>query len=113
MYINEQYKDLTLLETTSYQYIGRDGAHQEESEPVLQEHLLDVHINGQLTMKLVCIPQFLAELVLGRLLTEGIIHTAEDVEQIYICEHGSRARVHLKDIKRKNNKDEHIEITPT
>lgn len=113
MYINEQYKDLALLEATSYRYIGRDGTLLDESMPVLREHLLDVYINDQLTMKLVCIPQSLTELVLGRLLTEGIIRSAEDVEQIYICEYGSRARVHLKETKRKNDEKAHIEVTPT
>ncbi len=57
-----------------------------------------MYVNERLTMKLVCIPQHLAELVLGRLFTEGIISSAEDVEQIYICEFGKRARVILSKI---------------
>lgn len=112
MHINEQYHDLALLDTIPYQYIGRDGVCRKESEPVLKEHLIDVYINEQLTMKLICIPQFLTELVLGRLLTEGIICSAEDAEQIYICESGSRARVHLKENSRKREKD-YIEVTPS
>ncbi len=113
MHINEQYKDLMLLEDTSYQYIGRDGACRPGSEPVLREHLMDVYINDQLTMKLICIPQYLAELVLGRLLTEGIIQSAKDVDQIYICEYGSRARVYLSAPKHKNTQTDFIEVTPS
>lgn len=97
MKINEQYHDLALLNTEPYTYIGRDGSIRETSEAVLSEHLLDVYVNSQLTMKLICIPQHLTELVLGRLLTEGIIRSAEEVEQIYICEYGKRARVILKE----------------
>ena len=43
--------------------------------------MMDVYVNERLTMKLVCIPQHLAELVLGRLFTEGIISSADDVDR--------------------------------
>ena len=99
MYINELYDKLPLLSAETYTYIGRDGNCHTESEPVLTEHILDVYLNDRLTMKLVCIPQYLTELVLGRLLTEGILEDASDVEQIYICEHGRRARVVLRERK--------------
>lgn len=112
MYINEQYEDLALLDAISYQYIGRDGICREESEPVLKEHLMDVYVNDQLTMKLICIPQFLTELVLGRLLTEGMIRSAEDVEQIYICEYGTRARVLLRESADRTSRD-FVEVTPS
>lgn len=97
MYINEQYHDLPLLEEKKHVYIGRGGERREEAEEVLKEHHMDIYVNEQLTMKLVCIPQYLSELVLGRLLTEGIIRTAGDVEQLYICEQGLRARVMLSE----------------
>lgn len=112
MHINEQYRDLTLLESTPYQYIGRDGTCKKESEPVLKEHLLEVYINDQLTMKLIAIPEFLTELVLGRLLTEGIIHSTDQVKQIYICEYGTRAKVILTETKR-NESEDYVEITPS
>ena len=99
MYINELYDKLPLLSAETYTYISRDGDCHTESEPVLTEHILDVYLNDRLTMKLVCIPQYLTELVLGRLLTEGILEDASDVEQIYICEHGRRARVVLRERK--------------
>ena len=92
MKINEQYHNLNLLENVTYEFLGRDGETHEETEPILVEHMMDVYVNERLTMKLVCIPQHLTELVLGRLFTEGIISSAEDVEQIYICEFGKRAR---------------------
>ena len=95
MKINEQYHNLNLLENVTYEFLGRDGETHEETEPILVEHMMDVYVNERLTMKLVCIPQHLTELVLGRLFTEGIISSAEDVEQIYICEFGKRARVIL------------------
>ena len=98
MKINEQYHNLNLLENVTYEFLGRDGETHEETEPILVEHMMDVYVNERLTMKLVCIPEHLAELVLGRLFTEGIISSADDVDQIYICEFGKRARVILSKI---------------
>ena len=66
MHINEQYHDLPLLEMQKYQYIGREGEILDKEEQVLNEHLIDVYLNDQLTMKLICLPQYLTELVLGR-----------------------------------------------
>lgn len=124
MYINEQYKNLELLSKETHLYIGRDGTTHTEEEPILEEHLLNVYVNEQLTMKLICIPEHLTELVLGRLLTEGIIETTEDVESIYICEYGKRAKVVLKSIANRTTADDtvvditeasdsYIEETPT
>jgi FdhD/NarQ family. len=65
----------------------------------INEHMMDVYINDHLTMKLVCLPQHLTELVLGRLLTEQIITSSEDVDHIYICEYGKRAKVLFKKLR--------------
>ena len=116
MHINEQYHDLPLLETKAYQFIGRDGQNFSTEEQVLNEHLLDVYINDRLTMKLICLPQHLTELVLGRLLTEHIIRSVDDIEQIYICEYGKRAKVYLKPSETRNSvpsASSFVETTPT
>ena len=62
---------------------------------IAAEHRMAVYINERLAMQLTCTPQHLDELVLGRLLTEGLIRRTEDVQQIYICEKGLRAKVTL------------------
>ena len=117
MYINEQYHDLPLLETKEYRFINRDGQLISKQEQILKEHLIDVYLNDHLTMKLVCLPQYLTELVLGRLLTERIIDSISDIEQIYICEYGKRAKVYLnkssKTISQNPENDSFVEITPT
>ena len=81
----------------------------------MNEHMMDVYINDHLTMKLVCLPQHLTELVLGRLLTEQIITSSEDVDHIYICEYGKRAKVYLKNSARstQSSSDAFVEVTPT
>lgn len=82
---------------TEYRAVGSDGQTAIKRRSVLVEHAIDVYINNLHTMKLICIPTQLTELVLGRLLTEGIISGAEDVEEIYICRYGRQAFVTLKD----------------
>ena len=73
---------------------GTDAASAEQI--LLHEHVLDVFLNESHTLRVVCTPNMLSELVLGRLLTEGYIHSAENVEALYVCDQGRRAQVLLK-----------------
>lgn len=111
MQITELYQDLEPLAQALYRNIRREGGAVEREETVLVEHMLDVFVNEQLTMRLTCTPQHLAELVLGRLLTERMIAGAEDVELIYICEYGRRARVMLS--RAPEPKRDFVEETPS
>lgn len=63
---------------------------------LLREHRLEIYVNEQLVARLVCTAEDLENLVIGRLVTEGIIRDAEEIEQFYLCESGNRARVFLK-----------------
>ncbi len=113
MHITELYQNIPVLDTVSHTYFSREGIQRTESEPVLHEHVMDVYVNEALTMKLICIPEHLSELVLGRLLTEGIIDSAEDVDSIHVCEYGKRARVFLKNTQKKQTSDNFVEETPS
>ena len=77
MHINEQYRQKELTEEKEYLFIERTGHREEERGQILSEHLLEVYVNEILTMKLICIPEFLPELVLGRLFTGGMIRGIE------------------------------------
>jgi FdhD protein len=70
-----------------------DGQVKQSSNDILVEHILDVYINSVLTMQIICTPDNLIELVIGRLFTEGVIADISQVESIYICEYGTRAQV--------------------
>lgn len=63
---------------------------------VASEHWMDVTINERPAMRVICTPEHLDELVAGRLLTEGLIQSAEDILKIFICQLGQRARVYLR-----------------
>lgn len=60
-----------------------------------QEHFAAVYLNDKLVMRLVCTPGLLAEMVLGRLYTEGFISGTAEVESISVCEAGTQVRVQL------------------
>ena len=89
--------DFACLSPVAHRLIFRDGTQQDAVAPYLNEHSMDVFLNGCKAMTLVCVPQFLPELVLGRLLTETIIHGMEDVQQLRISGDGSRADVTLSE----------------
>ena len=95
MKINNQYEEAEAIYPVTGLYIDPDGNAVEKSEMLLSEHRMDVYINDVLTMKLVCTPKDLPGLVLGRMVSEGMIHSSEEVEYLYICEHGTRARVQI------------------
>lgn len=103
---------LDLTQENTYRYIDREGHARTQTDPVLVEHLTDIYINERLTMKVVCTPQYLVELVLGRLLSEGIISGIGEVEQLYLCKTGQRAKVLLTDRTRAAG-GTYVETTPS
>ncbi|XCP83945.1 formate dehydrogenase accessory sulfurtransferase FdhD [Roseburia hominis] len=112
MYINEQYENLELTENEDTTCIFRDKHAEASKETVLAEHLLEVYLNERLTMKLVCTPEHLTELVLGRLFSEGMINDTDEVESIYICKYGTRAKVMLRNTSPALQVQQ-VETTPT
>ena len=62
---------------------------------VLVEHATEVTVNTVPTMRVVCTPDHLVDLVVGRLYTEGIVGGLDDIEDIYVCDQGTRASVLL------------------
>lgn len=86
-----------LLEVQSYTFIGRDGVVQEREEEVLAEHSVAVSINGMPAGKVTCIPEHLDDLILGRLLTEGMISSLKDVERLALSDSADQIEVTLTD----------------
>ena len=82
MKINNQYEEAEAIYPVTGLYIDPDGNAVEKSEMLLSEHRMDVYINDVLTMKLVCTPKDLPGLVLGRMVSEGMIHSSEEVEYL-------------------------------
>lgn len=114
MKINDQFKGNNLTQKFSVCRKDLQGKSSAAEVTLLSEHSMDVYINDILTMKLTCTADHLTELVLGRLLSEGIIRSLQDVDSLYICETGSRARVFLsKEHAENKNRTSYVDPTPT
>lgn len=59
------------------------------------EHASILYVNEQPAFRVICTPELLPQLALGRLLTEGWITSAQEVEQIAICAEGLKVNVYL------------------
>ena len=97
MDIRNDFFEQPLTSRLTHRFIGRDGTLENREEPVLTEHGLCVSVNGK-QLDFVCLPQFLPELILGNLMTEGHIQSAADVEAICIEASGKTAAVTLKQL---------------
>lgn len=76
--------------------VTADGVRENGSSAIVTEHFVDLFVNAQLVAKLVCTPSDLPEMIIGRLITAGIIKTADDVESLYVCDSGRTVKVFLE-----------------
>ena len=58
------------------------------------EHAAAILVNEQPAFRVVCTPELLPQLALGRLLTEGWITAADEVERVAVCAQGLKISVH-------------------
>ena len=87
MQINDRFGAAAAFETVSLP----DGT--EAAVPT--EHAAALYVNEQPAFRVVCTPELLPQLALGRLLTEGWIASAEEVEQISVCAEGLKVNIYL------------------
>ena len=87
MQINDRFGAAAAFETVSLPE-GTEAA-------VPTEHAAALYANEQPAFRVVCTPELLPQLALGRLLTEGWIASAGEVEQIAVCAEGLKISVHL------------------
>lgn len=59
------------------------------------EHAAAILVNEQPAFRVVCTPELLPQLALGRLLTEGWINSADEVERVAVCAQGLIISVQL------------------
>ncbi len=95
MKIKDRFREPDNTETAGMCIMKRNGESFTEEHRVLREHELTIIINEREAIRLVCTASNIVNLVVGRLLSEGFVDSVEDIENIYICETGQRARVFL------------------
>lgn len=64
---------------------------------LLVEHYTTLYINDTEIASLVCTGANILELAIGRLISEGLLVSIDDIDNIYICEQASRVRIYLND----------------
>lgn len=96
MTIDNHFTDAEQTLPVEARAVRPDGTVGVAGGELLREHIIEVLINEKPALRITCTPNRLAELVLGRMVTEGFIEGCEDVECLYICESGNRAKVYLR-----------------
>lgn len=76
--------------------VSAEGTESAVVSELLHEHRMELWVNEQLVARLVCTPENLDAYVVGRLITEGLIRTIEDIEMLHISENGRLAKITLK-----------------
>lgn len=97
MVLNDQSRGLDVARKVSEIIVDAEGSRRDAETRIVSEHFIDLIINEQLAAKLVCTPSNLPEMIIGRMKTEGYIQSIDEVDTLYICEYGSKAKVFLKD----------------
>ncbi len=69
----------------------------EEQDTVLVESPIDLHVNSEPLVNIICLPNDLKELAVGFLFSVGIINSIEDIKEIIVEELENKINVELKD----------------
>ncbi|MDE7268045.1 MAG: formate dehydrogenase accessory sulfurtransferase FdhD [Lachnospiraceae bacterium] len=113
MTINNRFVGIEQTFLTEAKALRPDGTVDTKAASLVKEHVIEVSINEKPALRLVCTPNKLAELILGRAVTEGFIESSDDVESLYICESGNRAKLYLKREPAFGNKEQELPTEPT
>lgn len=97
MIIKNLFHTAQVAKLVSETAVNADGSIVNTECRVVSEHSMELFLDENLVMKVVCTPSDLVELVIGRMISEGYIESTDDVEMVYICSSGKRARVYLKE----------------
>ncbi len=96
MKINDLSAGLSAAGRADSVIVTPEGVRDNGGSVIVTEHFVDLFVNAQLFARLVCTPSDLPEMIIGRLITEGIIKNTEEVESLYVCESGRTVKVFLE-----------------
>ena len=63
-----------------------DGIRENVESAIISEFSVNLYVNDERRMKMVCTPSYIKELAVGRLITEGWITCIDDIESTYMDE---------------------------
>lgn len=79
--------------------VSADSEQRRDEYHLQNENAVRVYVNGELTMTLMCSADHLVELVVGRLYTENMISSIDEIDEAWLCEYSTRVLVYLADRK--------------
>ena len=100
MKIRESGKPVPLWHSVSVNITVPDGTVRTEERPLAAEYSFTLRVFGGPSLPLTCTPSHLPEFVLGRLLTENLIRSADDVLELAIDTDQCLADVLLRDFSK-------------
>ena len=86
---------MRLVEEQKYICFKRNGESNEEHGVLLMEHAMDIYTDGEMYTSVVCTKEWLSELVIGRLICDGMISSIDEVKSLKISEDYSVADVEI------------------
>lgn len=81
----------------------RQGQVSEQVEEVVTEYPLTIYLNGDEFSTMVCTPEYLEDLVVGFLASEGIVREAGDLIDVSLDESKGLAHVEVKSLQKINH----------
>lgn len=75
--------------------ITPDGKWEIVESAIISEFSIILYVDNKEWMKVVCTSSDMKELAVGRLVTEGLIHGIDDIENIIVNEEGNRIEIYL------------------
>lgn len=89
--------DQDLMRPCCVQSVARDGGLAKADVVVPREYSVDVYVNGSKMMQITCTREYVTDLVIGRLFTEGMIRGIAEIEQVLLLDQARRADVRIKE----------------
>lgn len=112
MKVIDRYRESDLAELYEGRLLTPEGDAGPVEKKVLIEHAMEVIVNTVPTMRIVCTPDHLIDLIVGRLYTGGIVDGIDDIDAIHLCDQGTRASV-LLSCRRADLSRNSIEAVPS
>lgn len=75
-----------------------NGCVEEKEDKVVTEFPVTVKVNGQEFVTMVCTPEFIEDMVIGFLASEGVIRRYEDIQDIWVQEKEGFVHVQTENI---------------
>ena len=85
------------IEEVSVHVYSKEKGNYIAKRRLLSEHYIKAFINEKEAFSLVCTASDIQYLIVGRLLSESLITTVSEIDNIYICSEGTTAKIYLVD----------------